>query len=184
MGQQNNCQNFSAIQNQKKTISQIHTFLQEWYSWECWTVTFIYYYSILHNHVSPYCPQTTYLWHSLCSPYKRSKTGVKLHPYWPDWVKNSELCHCTARAWTAFSPNSAHLNSTLVLHEHPKTLTGTGQVSWIFLQRWFFAFWVLLSHSASSTNGSSVRNEIFQGVLVIAFKSDVVQHCLCLCFKY
>lgn len=42
-----------------------------------------------HNHVPSYCPQTTYLLHSLCSSYKRSKTGVKLHPYCLDWVKNN-----------------------------------------------------------------------------------------------
>lgn len=92
--------------------SQEHTFMQDWYSWECWTMTFIYYYSVLDNHVAPYFPRTTYLWHSLCSSYKTSKTGVKLHPYWPYWVKNSWLCHFIQRAQMTFSSNSAYTNRT------------------------------------------------------------------------
>lgn len=123
--------------------------MQDWYSWACWTVTFIYYYSILHNHVAPYCPWTTHLWHSLCPPYKTSKTGVKLHPYWPDWVKKRWWCHFSLRARITFSLNSAHTGHAGAPQTPWNTnRNGSGQ-GWVLLQRpFFFAFWAALSHSA------------------------------------
>lgn len=83
---------------------------------------------------------------------------------------------------------SKHQQGTLVLHKHPEnTKNNRSGRDWIFLKRSFFAFWAVLSHSPSSTNGwstgSSVRKEIFWGVPVITFHScDVLHHCLCLYF--